>query len=99
VTHNTYLGVLAEMGVPALLVLLVLLGLSWTRLTALRAARVSDLGQRDIAATLRTCLLVGVVAVTFSSQEYNPPLWLLVGLTGGLVATSRATSATRQACC
>jgi len=99
VTHNTYLGVLTEMGVPALLVLLVLLGLSWTRLTALRAARVPDLGQRDIAATLRTCLLVGVVAVTFSSQEYNPPLWLLVGLTGGLVATSRATSATRQACC
>lgn len=98
VTHNTYLGVLAEMGLPALLVLLLLLGLSWARLTRLRTAPELTAADQGAAATLRTALLIALVATIFSSQEYSPPLWLLAGLTGALAA-SRRPERLGQECC
>jgi len=99
VTHNTYLGVLTEMGLPALLVLLTLLGLSWTRMTALRSASILTCAEQGAAATVRTCLLIGLVAVTFSSQEYSPPLWLLAGLASAVAAKRGVTPASDRACC
>ncbi len=86
VTHNTYLGVLAEMGLPALLVLLAVLGTSWARLSALRTDPALPDPLQGAAAAVRTSLLVAVIAVTFTNQEYSPPLWLLAGLAVALAA-------------
>jgi putative inorganic carbon (HCO3(-)) transporter len=98
VAHNTYLGVLAELGIPVLLCLFLLLVVTWMRLSprlpaasaaggrqtqaAHRAAQ--DLVEEDLVSVFRTTLVIVAVTAAFTSQEYRSPLWLVIGLAATL---------------
>jgi len=74
VSHNTYLDLAAESGPAGLLLLLLLLGASMSRLNAaVRERR----GPPGLAEVVRTSLIIASCAAVFSSQEYAAPLWLL----------------------
>lgn len=89
--HNTYLQVLAEMGVPGLLlflaVIVVCLG------CALRAARFAaqrqDVTMEALARGVFLALVGMAVANFFISVQYDKLLWLLLGLCPAMLAIAR----------
>jgi O-antigen ligase len=94
VTHNTYLNVLAELGVlgAALFLTLVLgsLANAWRGVKALERAGGYD------AEMLARGVLIGTLgmlaALTFISAQYEKQLWLLLGLAAALGSTARAAA-------
>lgn len=80
VAHNTFLDVAAELGLPAFCLFITYLGVSFARLTALRRA----LPLPDLAAALRSSLIVAAVAGFFVSGLFFAPFWLLGALADGL---------------
>ena len=82
VTHNTYLEILAEEGVPALLLFLAYLAGAWLLLRRVgqRAKLDSDRDLRRLATALQASLIIAVVASFFLSEELTSPFWLLGGL-------------------
>lgn len=82
VTHNTYLEILAEEGVPALLLFLAYLAGAWLLLRKVgqRAKLDSDRDLRRLATALQASLIIAVVASFFLSEELTSPFWLLGGL-------------------
>lgn len=93
--HNTYLSVLAELGVVGLILFLVVLGtvLGVACRSARRLARGDDL-EADL---LARALIVGaagmLVAYFFFSAEFEKQLWLIMG---SLVALSTLAGAARR---
>jgi putative inorganic carbon (HCO3(-)) transporter len=83
VTHNTYLEILSENGVPALLLFVAYLATSWALLRGVqRRARASeDLDARRLATALQAAFVIAIVSATFLSEELYAPFWLLGGLT------------------
>jgi O-antigen ligase len=82
VTHNTYLEILAEEGVPALgLFIAYLLG-AWVplRKVGARAAFDVDRDLQRITTALQASLIIAVVSAFFLSEELTSPFWLLGGL-------------------
>ena len=77
VAHNAYLDVAAELGLLAMVLFLVYLGMIMSRLTV--AAR-RGYGLPGYARALRVSLLIAIVSAVFVSEQYYAPFWLLGGL-------------------
>jgi putative inorganic carbon (HCO3(-)) transporter len=82
VAHNSYLEVLAEGGIPTLLVFVAFVFGSW-RLAA--RARRGFLAEKDrdglrLTTATQASLVVAIVAANFLSVQITMPLWLLGGL-------------------
>ena len=79
VTHNTYLDILSEEGVPALLLFVLYIVLSWRQMRALerRAIREGDLDGRRLAVALQAAMVVATISATFLSEQLTSPFWLL----------------------
>lgn len=94
VAHNTYLHVLAELGLVGLGLLgIVVVG----SLIGCRRAIRAFAANRDVEAeVLARGVLVGVIAMlaafTFISAQYEKQLWLLLGVCTGIAALSRTVS-------
>lgn len=83
VTHNSYLEILSEDGIPALLLFVVYLAGSWTLLRRVqrRAARHEDTDEQRLATALQAAFIIAIVSATFLSEQLTSPFWLLGGLT------------------
>jgi O-antigen ligase len=98
VAHNTYLDVLAELGVVGLVLFMsVVLFSLGCALRAARAATRSGDGQLEILARAMFVALVGLLAADFFvSRQYSKQLWLLLALCPVLLELSRTTVAAGQ---
>ena len=91
VSHNTYLGPLAEMGVIGLLLFLAVIGYSLACLA--RATRhftgTGDLQMEALARGLIAALAGMLVAAFFISAETSKQIWLLLALGPALLAIAK----------
>jgi putative inorganic carbon (HCO3(-)) transporter len=82
VAHNSFLEIMAESGVPALLVFLIFLAGSWQML--LRAYRENrrrgDLTGVRLATAAQASMVAAVVSANFLSVQLTIPLWLVGGI-------------------
>lgn len=88
--HNSYLEVLAESGVVALLAFLAFIGASW-RLLVVGRRRSLEEGDRDaarLATAMQSTLIVAVVSGCFISAQLQTPFWLLGGLAAAFAGTT-----------
>jgi O-antigen ligase len=94
VAHNTYLQVLAELGIVGAALFVAILGFSL--LCTLKAARIFErLGDTTLEVLSRALLvsLFGVLAADFFiSQQFSKQLWLLVGLGPAFLGIARTMS-------
>lgn len=99
VAHNMYLEVLAELGIPGLILFLLLLIISIA--AAVRAASTFDRCGEDglalIARGVAISLCSMMAADFFLAAEYGKLLWLLLSLGPALLAVARRTEAGAQA--
>jgi O-antigen ligase len=90
-THNIYLQVLAELGVPGLLLFLSVIGFSLV-CTGRAARAFKALGERRLQA-LAWAFLLALIAILvtdfFQSEQFSKQLWLLLALGPALLALSR----------
>ncbi|HXA53410.1 MAG TPA: O-antigen ligase family protein [Solirubrobacteraceae bacterium] len=95
ITHNTYLQIVSESGIPALLLFLAYLLGVWLLLRAAqrRAARDHDRDERRLATALQASLIIAIVSGTFLSEQLAAPFWLLGGLA---VVLARDAGGARQ---
>lgn len=95
VAHNTYLHVLAEMGVVGLTLFVLVIFLSLR--SALRAARRFGADGDRAMELLSRAVLIGLIGILvadfFISQQFSKQLWLLLGMGPALLAVARWTSA------
>jgi O-antigen ligase len=99
VAHNTYLNVLAELGVVGLALFLAVIAfpLWWAARAVGFAARAGD-RQLEVLARAMVVVIVGLLAADFfGSRQYSKQLWLLLGLCPVLLQISRAELASRRA--
>jgi O-antigen ligase len=99
VAHNTYLNVLAELGVVGLALFLAVIAfpLGWAARAVAFAARAGD-RQLEVLARAMVVVIVGLLAADFfGSRQYSKQLWLLLGLCPVLLQLSRAELASRRA--
>jgi O-antigen ligase len=82
VVHNTYLGMGAELGLVGLglFIVVVLFCIGSTIRAARFFSALGDRGGEALARGLAVGLIGTLVADFFISEEYNKPLWLLLGL-------------------
>ncbi len=99
VAHNTYLNVLAELGVVGLALFLAVIAFSlWCAARALGVASRAGDRQLDVLARAMIVVIVGLLAADFfGSRQYSKQLWLLLSLCPALLAISRAELAARRA--
>ena len=93
VAHNSYLQVLAELGIVGLTLFLCIIGFALS--CALKAARwfgrVGDT-QMEIVSRAMVVALVGIlVADFFITEQYGKQLWILLGLGPALLGIARRT--------
>lgn len=97
VAHNTYLEVLAELGVVGLALFLGILGC--TLAFVLKAVRIfAQVGDRELEIVSRALFvsLIGfLTAAFFGSREFSNQLWLLMSLAPALLGVARAELAAR----
>jgi O-antigen ligase len=97
VAHNTYLHVLAELGLVGLALFLAIIGFAVA--SAFRAAQLfTKAGDRDMELLTRGLLLamIGLLSADFFiSGQYSKQLWLLLGLGPAMFAIAK-TRARRQ---
>ncbi|MEA2245561.1 MAG: hypothetical protein QOH46_90, partial [Solirubrobacteraceae bacterium] len=97
VAHNTYLQVLSEMGIVALVPFMLILFFSlWCLLQAARLF--GDRGEYGMEMIARAALvgLCGILAADFFvSGQFSKQLWLLLGLGPALLAMSKRPSIDR----
>lgn len=99
VSHNSYLGPLAELGAIGLSLFLSIIAFSLVS-TVRAARRFAEAGDRPMEALARGLLaaLVGMlVAAFFISAEASKQVWLLLALCPALLAVSRTATAEREA--
>jgi O-antigen ligase len=99
VAHNSYLHVLAELGIPglALFVAIIVACLSCAWRAARRFAAAGDSVLETLARAIVLALIALLVADFFASDHLNKELWLLLGLGPALLAISQETLRARQA--
>jgi O-antigen ligase len=93
VAHNTYLQILAELGIVGLALFLSIIGFAiWCALRAARwFGRAGDT-QMEIVARAMVVALAGILAADFFiSEQYGKQLWLLLGLGPALLGVARRT--------
>jgi len=99
VTHNLYLDVLDELGIPGLLLFLSVVAASLT--AALRAARrfaaSGDLPMEMMARMLLLGTMGMLVAFFFLSDQYSKQFWLLLAFAAPLLAMATPPRANRGA--
>jgi O-antigen ligase len=99
VAHNTYLNILAELGVVGLLLFMGVIAFSLG--CALRAARCAvQAGDRQVEVLARglVVVLAGLLAADFfGSREYDKQLWLVLSLCPAVLEISRVALAERGA--
>jgi O-antigen ligase len=93
VAHNTYLQILAELGIIGLTMFLLIIGFAIR--CALHAARwfgrAGD-SHMEIVARAMVIALVGILAADFFiTEQYGKQLWLLLGLGPALLGVARRT--------
>lgn len=93
--HNTYLQILAELGVVGLGLFLAVVGFSLA--SAIKAARafgrVGDVEMDALARGAFVALVGLLVAYFFISEQFGKQLWLLLGFAPSLLAVARAMQA------
>ena len=89
-THNTYLEIVSEEGVPALLLFLAYLGGAWLLLRRVQARAALDVDRdlQRLVTALQASLILAVVSAFFLSEELTSPFWLLGGLAVALARNS-----------
>ncbi|HEY2398253.1 MAG TPA: O-antigen ligase family protein [Solirubrobacteraceae bacterium] len=99
VTHNTYLEILAEEGIPALLLFLAYLAGAWMLLRKVQARAALDVDRdlQRLATALQASLVLAVVSAFFLSEELTSPFWLLGGLAVALALNSAEQPAASEA--
>jgi O-antigen ligase len=97
VVHNSYLEVLAELGVVGLTLFVAFvagaLGLGWRAIRAF--ARAGDTDLELIARGLLVALVGMLAASVFLSAEYEKQVWLLLGFSIALTTLTRARRSAR----
>jgi O-antigen ligase len=90
VAHNTYLQVLSELGVVALVPFVAILGFSlWSLLAAANRFRARNEEGMEMIARATLVGLTGILAADFFvSGQFSKQLWLLLGLGPALLAMS-----------
>jgi O-antigen ligase len=81
-THNAYLNILAELGLPGLVLFLAYLGVSWGML---RRRIPDDLAANAFRSSLAAGFVIALVGSMFLTEQYYAPLWLLPALGATLV--------------
>jgi len=82
-THNAYLNVLAELGLPGLLLFLGYLAVSWG---LLRRRNPDDPATNAFRSSLAAGFVIALVGSMFLTEQYYAPLWLLPALGATLVS-------------
>jgi O-antigen ligase len=93
VAHNSYLQILAELGIVGLALFLSIIGFAiWCALKAAQwFGRAGDT-QMEIVARAMVVALVGILAADFFiTEQYGKQLWLLLGLGPALLGVARRT--------
>ena len=90
VVHNTYLDIGAEVGLPALALLLAYVVTSFKRLHVAMRRR---LGPPSMAIAVTAAMIVAVTAALTLSEQYYAPLWLMGALATCLWRSRRSKSA------
>jgi putative inorganic carbon (HCO3(-)) transporter len=82
VTHNSYLEILSEDGVPALVLFFAYLGAIWLVLRHVqqRAHDRDDLDEQRLATALQASVIVAIISAIFLSEQLTTPFWLLGAL-------------------
>jgi putative inorganic carbon (hco3(-)) transporter len=93
-THNAYLNVLAELGLPGLLLFLGYLAVSWG---LLRRRIPDDLAANAFRSSLAAGFVIALVGSMFLTEQYYAPLWLLPALSATLVSVRPGRSEPLQA--
>jgi O-antigen ligase len=95
VAHNTYLEVLAELGIPGALLFVALilffLGCSISALSRYR--RLGDRRMQGLTIAITVSLIGVLTQYVFGSQQYARELWLLLGLGPALLAMAKRKEA------
>jgi len=99
VAHNTYLNVLAELGLVGLALFLAIVALPmWWAARAVGFAALAGDRQLEVLARAMVVVIVGLLAADFfGSRQYSKQLWLLLSLCPVLLQISRAELASRRA--
>jgi putative inorganic carbon (HCO3(-)) transporter len=88
VSHEMYLEVSSELGIPALIAFLSIIGLAFRSAGAARAlSRGSD---RSLASATSISLVGICVASAFLTEQYYLTLWFVLALSGGLLGRAQA---------
>jgi len=91
ITHNTYLEVTTEMGIPGLLLFMLIVMGSLS--CALQAARLwstsGDVGMEALARGALLALIGMLVADFFISQTYDKLLWIMLAIGPAMLALAR----------
>jgi O-antigen ligase len=82
-THNAYLNVLAELGLPGLMLFLAYLAVSWR---FLRRRIPDDPAANAFRSSLAAGFVIALVGSMFLTEQYYAPLWLLPALSATLVS-------------
>jgi O-antigen ligase len=93
--HNTYLGVLAELGIVGGIGFAAIIGFSlWCAGRAIRLARrIGDQQIEALAVGTTLALVAMLVGSFFLSNEYSKQLWLLMALTPALLGVAQRQAA------
>jgi putative inorganic carbon (hco3(-)) transporter len=73
-THNTYLNILAELGLPGFLLFVGYLGYGWR---TLRRRFPDDVDADRLQSALAASFVIALVGAVFLTQQFFLPLWLL----------------------
>jgi putative inorganic carbon (hco3(-)) transporter len=82
-THNAYLNILAELGLPGLVLFLGYLAVSWG---LLRRRIPDDPAANAFRSSLAAGFVIALVGSMFLTEQYYAPLWLLPALSATLVS-------------
>jgi O-antigen ligase len=93
--HNTYLGLFAELGVPGLLVVLLLLASTFEALRRVRAVATDE--ERLTIDGLIAALVGTIIVAGFTEADRQPFLWWLVGVSVALHAVASMRRVSRLA--
>jgi O-antigen ligase len=86
-THNAYLSVLAELGLPGLVLFLAYLVLAWSML---RRRNRGDPDADALQSALAGGFIVAIVGALFLTEQFYAPIWLLPAIGATLVPRGRA---------